>query len=254
MLNNDLRGKLSEIQVPALVLWGAEDNTVPLRDAGVVADEWPNADLRIIPKAGHWPHFETPDITRRQVAAYLGLPLFSDQLHAPLEDGELLRIRETARFLAHSDIGNNLNLAQRTRLAAQCKSRVFAPHANMVYENESGNELYIVQSGTVQVWKDPDEPGQDNHNPRHVATMRPGQIVGEFAVLDQGARSADLIAGPEGATVLCLTRERLLALSEDDAVLGSRLLWNFASAIAQRARLINWQLQRALQRARSTTG
>jgi CRP-like cAMP-binding protein len=84
--------------------------------------------------------------------------------------------------------------------------------------------------------------------------MRPGQIVGEWSMLDQGVRTADLVAGPEGATVLGLTRERLLALSEDDAVLGTRLLWNIARAIAQRARFVNWQLQRALERARSRGG
>jgi len=77
MRESDLSGKLTNIEVPTLVLWGAEDNTVPLRDASLLADEWPEADLRIIPKAGHWPHFETPDITRRHIAAFLGLPLAS---------------------------------------------------------------------------------------------------------------------------------------------------------------------------------
>lgn len=71
----DLRGKLSEIKAPSLVLWGMEDNTVPLRDASTVSDEWPDADLRVIPKAGHWPQFETPAITERYVRAFLGTPL-----------------------------------------------------------------------------------------------------------------------------------------------------------------------------------
>jgi CRP-like cAMP-binding protein len=183
------------------------------------------------------------------VAAYLGLPLFSDDLYSPVDDAELMRIHEAARFLAHSDIGNDLDLAQRTRLAAQCRRHSFSPGAQIVDEDEVGNELYIVQNGTIEVWKDSDEPGEAES--RHITTIRPGQIVGEFAVLDQEARSADLIAGPEGTTVLGLTRERILALCEDDAVLGTRLLWNFARAVSSRARLINWQLQRALQRARS---
>jgi hypothetical protein len=68
-------------------------------------------------------------------------------------------------------------------------------------------------------------------------------------VLDQGLRSADLIAGPDGATVLALNREHLLALCEDDAVLGTRLLWNISSAVAGRARFILWQLERATQRS-----
>jgi pimeloyl-ACP methyl ester carboxylesterase/CRP-like cAMP-binding protein len=251
MRQNDLRGQLSQVEVPSLVLWGAEDNTVPLRDAGVVADEWPEADLRIIPKAGHWPHFEAPDTTRRQIASFLGLPLFSDELHTPVDDEELMVIREAAQFLAHSDVGNNLNMAQRTRLAAQCRQRVYAPHANIASADEAGSELYIVRAGTVEVWNDPDNLGQAPRNPRRVATLRPGQITGEFAMLDQGPRSADLIAGSDGATVLALERDRLLALCEDDAVLGTRLLWNIARAVSQRARFILWQLQRASQRQRA---
>ncbi|MDZ4721219.1 MAG: alpha/beta fold hydrolase [Roseiflexaceae bacterium] len=75
MRNGDLRGSLKKIKVPALVLWGMEDNTVPLRDASVVADEWPAAELRIIPKAGHWPQFETPDFTQRAIRAFLSTPI-----------------------------------------------------------------------------------------------------------------------------------------------------------------------------------
>jgi pimeloyl-ACP methyl ester carboxylesterase/CRP-like cAMP-binding protein len=251
MRENDLRGRLGRVETPSLVLWGAEDNTVPLRDAGVVADEWPEAELRIIPKAGHWPHFETPDTTRRQIASFLGLPLFSDELHTPVDEEELVQVREVAQFLAHSDVGTNLNMAQRTRLAAQCRQRAHAPHAKIVSAYEAGSELYIVQTGTVEVWNYLDDDGQALENPRHAATLRPGQMAGEFAMLDQGLRSADLIAGPEGATVLALERRRLLALCEDDAVLGTRLLWNIATAMSQRARFILWQLQRASQRRRA---
>jgi pimeloyl-ACP methyl ester carboxylesterase len=75
MRSHDLRGKLGPIKTPTLVIWGMEDNTVPLRDASVIAREWPDADLRIIPNAGHWPQFETPDMTARYVRAFLSTPL-----------------------------------------------------------------------------------------------------------------------------------------------------------------------------------
>ncbi|NWF70370.1 MAG: alpha/beta hydrolase [Chloroflexi bacterium] len=74
MRNNDLRGQISKIDVPTLILWGMEDNTVPLRDASAVALEWPDADLRVIPNAGHWPQFEAAETTRRYVKAFLGTP------------------------------------------------------------------------------------------------------------------------------------------------------------------------------------
>ncbi|MBI3242428.1 MAG: alpha/beta fold hydrolase [Chloroflexi bacterium] len=249
MRANNLVGKIGKVEPPALVIWGAEDNTVPLRDASVIADEWPNADLRIIPKAGHWPHFETPDATRRLVAAFLGLPLMSSELNKQVDDNSLKVINEVAQFLAHSDVGNNLNQPQRTRLAAQCQQKMYRAGDTIVSIKDGGNAMYIVQDGTVEVWSDPENPGQAPKNLKHVASLTPGQITGELAMLDGGMRSADLRAGPQGATMLLLERERLLALCEDDSTLGSRVLWNIATAMALRVRFILWQLQRALQKA-----
>ncbi len=254
MRDNDLTSHLHEVDTPALVIWGAEDNTVPLRDAGVVADEWPDADLRIIPNAGHWPQFEAPDTTRRLIASYLGLPLSSDKLHVAMDDEELIQIREVAQFLAHSDIGNNLNMAQRIRVAAQAQLRTFKPGEYIVRLDSPGNEFYVIHSGTVEVWSDPDSLAGTTHsgaadNMRHVADLRPGQITGEIAMFDQGLRSADVKAGVDGATILAFERDRIRALCEDDAVLGTQLLWNISTALTQRARFILWQLHRALLRA-----
>jgi len=182
------------------------------------------------------------------VAAYLGLPRFSDDLNTAIEDGEWARIRETAQFLAHSTLGDELNLAQRMRLAAQCRQLDLNPREVLVRTNEVGDELYIVQSGTIEVWSASDGTGQLGKSAQLLATFGPGKMVGEFALLDQGRRTADLIAGLDGAVVLGLTRSRLLALCEDDAMLGSQLLWNFACAVGKRARLINEQRQRILNR------
>ncbi len=74
MRDNDLRQHLGGIEQPTLVVWGMEDNTVPLRDASVIAEKWPEADLRIIPNAGHWPQFETAALTRRYVRSFLNTP------------------------------------------------------------------------------------------------------------------------------------------------------------------------------------
>lgn len=251
MRDNDLSGQLSDIDTPTLIIWGAEDNTVPLRDAGIVADEWPQADLRIIPKAGHWPHFEAPDSTRRLVAAYLGLPLNSNELYKPVDDKELEHISDVAQFLTHSDVGDKLNQAQRMRLAAQCQLRAFEPGELIAGATESSDELFIIQHGYVEVWKHPDglDAGDHDHDEtQHVANLRAGQITGELAMLDKGRRSADLIAGSEGATLLVLNRARLLALCEDDTALGYRFLWNMSKAMSRRVRFVLWQLNRAEQR------
>ncbi len=239
MRENDLTGRLKALRVPGLVLWGAEDNTVPLRDAGVVADEWAEADLRILPKAGHWPHFERPDQVRRLVAAYLGLPRSSPWL-LPLGPQEVTRLEEVARFLQRADLGRGLSDTQRLRLAGQLEVRRLQPREALAYAGAPGDELFIVWEGTVEVW------AEEEHGRRErMAVLPPGRMTGELAVLDQEPRTADLIAGPEGATVLALSRQRLLSLAEDDAVLGTHLLLNLAMAMSQRARYILWQLEQA---------
>lgn len=75
MRQHDLRKRLREIETPTLAIWGMEDNTVPLRDASVVARTWPDADLRVVPDAGHWPQFETPNTVKRYVRAFLSTPI-----------------------------------------------------------------------------------------------------------------------------------------------------------------------------------
>jgi CRP-like cAMP-binding protein len=250
MRANNLSGQIGSIETPTLAIWGAEDNTVPLSDAGVVADECPQIDLRILPKAGHWPHFESPGPTLRMVSAYLGLPLLSSALQTPLGDSEIARIEEIANFLAHSSIGNNMSRAQRTRLAAQLRTIHLPPYRNLVDPNNDRQEMFILQDGVVDVWSDPDAPGEAPKQPRKVASLKPGDMTGELSMIDQGTRTADLISGAQGATVLALSRERLLALREDDPALGSLLLWNIAKAMSSRVRFILWQLQRAGQRVR----
>lgn len=249
MRANDLRGKLHRMETSALVLWGAEDNTVPLRDAGIVADEWRTADLRIIPGAGHWPQFEEPEKTRRHVAAFLGLPQEPPpgepwtSASAPTIDQaaqaavQAARINRVAQFLALSDVGNDMNLVQRQQLARLCSIEHYLPGTIIAAPDEPCTDLYIVQQGTIDVWID-----MAPLPARLLATLPPGRITGELALLDGGRRSASLRAGPEGAAVLILRREQVAALCEEDAPLGNRLLWNIATALALRLRQATWQL------------
>lgn len=76
MRNGDLTGKLKEVNHPSLVIWGMEDNTVPLRDASLLANEWgDDLDLRILPNVSHWPQFEATEATNRYTRAFLSTPI-----------------------------------------------------------------------------------------------------------------------------------------------------------------------------------
>jgi pimeloyl-ACP methyl ester carboxylesterase/CRP-like cAMP-binding protein len=239
MRHNNLSGRLRDLETPALVIWGAEDNTVPLRDAGVIADEWHTADLRIVPKAGHWPQFETPDFTLRTIASYLGLPVITSNLEDSVNPSEL--VSRAAEFLANSEIGAGLSYSQRVRLAAQCRTRVYRAGDLIAEANEATNEVLIVQEGSVEVWlpNNLEEP----QSRRMIATLLTGQLSGEMSLIDGGRRSAELRAGTDGARTLTLRRDRLRSLVEDDPTLGNAVIWNIAAALALRLRLANWQQQ-----------
>jgi pimeloyl-ACP methyl ester carboxylesterase len=237
MRRADLRGRLAALEVPALVLWGAEDNTVPLRDAGTVAAEWPEADLRIIPNAGHWPQFEQAALTRRYVANFLGLPRSEGLAAAPEGERELAMVRQAAEFLANCEVGNTLTLPQRMVLASQVRIAAYEPGELIARAYEPGDEMFIVQLGQLLVQLDGDEDGDG----LVLTTLKAGQVAGEMALIDGGVRSASLRAGPSGALVLSLHREKLQALKEDDPELGMLLMQNLAVSLGKRLRIETWK-------------
>lgn len=251
MHHGDLRGKLRQIEAPSLVLWGAEDPIVSLREAGVVVDEWQGADVRIVPKAGHWLPYEAAEITGRYIASFLGIWLDTEQSDANT-GVQSTNVWETAQFLANSDVGNALSLLQRTKLAAQLALYHYPPDSVINHAEEESTDLYIVQGGTIEVWSDPIALGMPFGESQRLAVFRPGQMTGELALLDGGRRSAELRAGEDGATVMVLKREHLLALSEDDPALGNRVLWNVAATLALRLRMTTWRLEMSTQKRAGT--
>ena len=250
MKRGDLRGRLQDIQAPALVIWGAEDNTVPLRDAGAVADEWPDADLRLIPNAGHWPQFEQYETTVRYLASFLGLPILPNLPNDNLGAQRDLDINEIAQFLSNTELGQDLSEAQRLRVASICHLHHFAPSESIAVEDTSGDEMFIVQDGQVDILvRVSNEHGIEEQ--RRVNVLLAGQIAGEMALLQGkgGRRTADMQAGRSGATVLAIDSRYLFALFEDDASLGLKLMQNLARSLVQRLRVQTWQLQMAERRA-----
>jgi pimeloyl-ACP methyl ester carboxylesterase len=47
--------------MPTLVIWGAQDRFVPVSYAEKFGSGLPNAEVRIIPGAAHYPHIERQD-------------------------------------------------------------------------------------------------------------------------------------------------------------------------------------------------
>jgi pimeloyl-ACP methyl ester carboxylesterase len=67
-----LRGRLARAKVPALILWGAQDQLVPPAHAHAYAASLPDARVVVLPGAGHYPWLETPDRFAEEVERFLG--------------------------------------------------------------------------------------------------------------------------------------------------------------------------------------
>ncbi len=63
--------KLAQITIPALVVWGGNDELVPLADGRDYAAKIPNAKLVIIPECGHGPAIEKPKEFMAAMDAFL---------------------------------------------------------------------------------------------------------------------------------------------------------------------------------------
>lgn len=67
----ELAGRLEEIDVPTLVLWGEKDPWQPLADAERLAADIPGADLETIPQASHWLPYDHPQQTTQSLRRFV---------------------------------------------------------------------------------------------------------------------------------------------------------------------------------------
>jgi pimeloyl-ACP methyl ester carboxylesterase len=244
MQRGNLSSQIGQIDVPTLVVWGAEDDMVPLRDAGIIATESPTTDLRVIPNAGHWPQFEQNRITLRYISHFLGLspevageePNFTDPDH----------IAEIAQFLNNSELGRKMSSAERLRLAGLLRLRAYEPGELIAEAYVEGDEMYIVKDGSIEI-RLTTQAGGRRELPILLAELTAGQVAGELALLDGAKRSAEIRAGALGAHVLALTRGALATLAEDDPSIGMKMMQNLAISLGLRLRNQNWRAREAFQ-------
>ncbi|CAM3630780.1 alpha/beta fold hydrolase [Parendozoicomonas haliclonae] len=63
--------KLDQLTMPVLIIWGEEDNWIPVRHAQQFHDAIKGSELIIYPEVGHMPMEEIPEQSAQDVAAFL---------------------------------------------------------------------------------------------------------------------------------------------------------------------------------------
>lgn len=66
--------------------------------------------------------------------------------------------------------------------------------------------MYVVQEGHVDI------VAVAEHGPAHLSSLDRGKIFGEMALVDRSPRTANAVAGPDGAKVLVIDRPQFVYL------------------------------------------
>ncbi len=100
----------------------------------------------------------------------------------------------------------------------------FAPNELIFCEFEPGNEFYIIQSGRIRIVK------IVNNTEKTLDVLKPGDVFGEMAILEEEPRSASAIA-VDHSKLLKFHRDNFDALIQGNPQMAYKLLVIFSKRI-----------------------
>lgn len=124
----------------------------------------------------------------------------------------------------------NLEEGELNQLAAICQEKSVAAGETIISQNTTGNEMYIVAQGSVEVYI------QGLSDARSLVVLGKGQVIGEMALIDQGYRSASVRATREGAALYLIESDAFYQLCEKNNHIGFIVMRNLAIDIAFKLR------------------
>ncbi|HLF78461.1 MAG TPA: alpha/beta hydrolase, partial [Dehalococcoidia bacterium] len=71
MYSSSLQPMLARLRVPTLIVWGEEDQVIPVECGELWRSSIRGAELQVIPDCGHWPHYEKPQELAQIVSRFL---------------------------------------------------------------------------------------------------------------------------------------------------------------------------------------
>ena len=135
--------------------------------------------------------------------------------------------------LGRLELFRGLSTGELTRVNDLLGRTKFPAGAMILTASQPGEIAYVVLDGTLKV-----SVIQNNGRELTLALLGPGEIVGELALADRDARSADVVA-LEPSTLVWIDRNTFSQLRRELPLMTENLL----RLMARRLRLVNAQLQ-----------
>lgn len=140
-------------------------------------------------------------------------------------------MNDIVRLIQHIEVFHGLNEAQLERVAAVIQRESYGSGATIIEQDAPGDSMYMIGQGQVEVLK------RDSRGVNRTALfLGEGQVFGELALLDQGLRTASIVADEDPTLLYSLTREAFEGLCRADTGLGYLMMRNIALDLAFKLR------------------
>lgn len=142
---------------------------------------------------------------------------------------------ELIPFLKQVSFFRGLTSSQLDRVAGLIQTETYQAREVIINQDTPGSKMYLVGSGQVEVIV------HDGNGRMHSALiLGAGQLFGEMALLDQGNRSATVLALADDTTLYTLEEPEFTAFCKADTGIGYIMMRNLALEMSIKIRHKNF--------------
>lgn len=147
-------------------------------------------------------------------------------------------------LLQRSEFFAELAAAQIEQIVALGREVVYDAGEVVIREGDPSDEIYVICSGMVEVEVSRGEVPDVSGPPQLSSLVRlgQGQVFGEMALVDRGARSATVRCVEDGTTLYVIPREDFWVLCDNDHHIGFIVMRNIAFDLSFKLRHRNLQV------------
>jgi CRP/FNR family cyclic AMP-dependent transcriptional regulator len=157
---------------------------------------------------------------------------------------------EYLHILRRADVFYDLEDHQLEMVAALCREVSLRSGDVLFEESSAGDEMYVIADGEIDIelssGTESSLATDASPAPVTIAKLRPGQMFGEVALVDEGLRSAAARSASDKTRLLVIRRDDLIQLCEENTDLGFVLMRNIAADLAFKIRRTDLNAQEQL--------